>query len=67
MGGYGMFGGYGAGFGWLFMLLWVVLLVWGVVMLARWLDGRSSNARSAIRARTAMDILKERYARGELK
>ncbi|MGA7180131.1 MAG: SHOCT domain-containing protein [Thiobacillaceae bacterium] len=67
MGGYGMFGGYGAGFGWLFMLLWGVLIVGGVVMLVKWLGGSSSNPSSSIRDRTALDILKERYARGELK
>jgi putative membrane protein len=63
MGEYGMYGGYG--FGWVFMLLWLVLIVWGIGMLVRWLDGRASNR--PLGNKSAMDILKERYARGELK
>ncbi|MBW8459079.1 MAG: SHOCT domain-containing protein [Thiobacillus sp.] len=63
MGGYGMTGGYG--FGWIFMILWVMLIIIGIVVLVKWLsapsvaEGRSGESR-------ALNILKERYARGEI-
>ncbi len=56
-GGYGLFGGLGMGFG---MILWVVLIalvVWTVVALFRRV-GRADEA--------PLEILKRRYARGEL-
>lgn len=60
--------GWGAGwsfFGMLHMVLWWVLIVLGIVVLAKWLfagrprdDERDGNR--------AMNVLKERYARGEI-
>ncbi len=66
--GWGMMGGWsGFGFGWLWMVLWWALIIAGIVALVRWL-GASSSASSgdAATGRKALDILKERYARGEL-
>ena len=65
MDGYGM--GYGFGFGGIFMILWWVLIIVGIVMLVKWLLGSSPG--SCGHGRTggkALDILKERYARGEI-
>ena len=64
MSDYGMAGGFG--FGWIFMILWWVLIIVGIVALVKWV-GTSSAAggRSGGESR-ALDILKERYARGEI-
>ena len=61
MDGYGIAGGYG--FGGIFMILWWVLIIGGIVMLVKWLS-KSSSAESG--GNKALDILKERYARGEI-
>ena len=65
--GPGMMGGYGMGwgFGWFFMLLWWALIIAGIVVLVRWLAGTSRDSHN-IAGKTALDILKERYARGEI-
>ncbi len=60
MGGYG---GWGWGFGWLFMVLFWVLVIAGLVALLRWLFGRESRGFPNDRA---LEILAERYARGEI-
>ena len=61
-GGFDMgWGGFGFGFG---MLLFWVLVVLGIVVLVKWLvGGRPSEPGSRGRA---LEILKERYAKGEL-
>ncbi|OGH29914.1 MAG: hypothetical protein A3B41_05170 [Candidatus Levybacteria bacterium RIFCSPLOWO2_01_FULL_37_26] len=48
--------------GWIPMLLFWILLILGVVALIRYL-GRSSQGQEN---KTPLDILKERYARGEI-
>lgn len=54
--GYGFMGG-----GWLFMgLFWLVVIV-GIVALVRAVGGSRREPR-----KTALDILQERYARGEI-
>ena len=55
------FGGYGMGFGLLFMLLFWVAVIAGIVYLVRYL-GRGK----ACSGNRALDILRERYARGEI-
>ncbi len=61
MGGYGMTGGYG--FGGFFMVVWWVLIIVGIVMLVKWLSQPSHLHGGGSKA---LDILKERYARGEI-
>jgi putative membrane protein len=56
-------GWWGPGFGWVFMLLFWGLVIFGVVALVRWL-ARSRPGRTG--EKTPLDILKGRYARGEI-
>lgn len=59
--------GWGMGFGMLFMLLFWVLVVVGAAALIRWLL-QQSNAGSwrSPGGGAALEILRERYARGEI-
>jgi putative membrane protein len=62
-------GGYGMIFGPLFMILFLAVLVAVVVLLVRWLGGPWQGTyppQQLPPARTALDILKERFARGEI-
>lgn len=61
--GYGAGGCHGMGFGWIGMVLFWVLLVVAAVMLFK---STSGNGMSSGRKNNALDILKERYARGEV-
>lgn len=61
--GWGMMGSWG-GFGWLWMVLWWALIIAAIVALVRWLSARGTEDEQP--ARKALDLLKERYARGEL-
>lgn len=62
--------GWGAGSGWgllgmVPMVLWWAIVILGIVLLAKWL----LTSRSAVGddpGRRALDILAERYARGEI-
>jgi putative membrane protein len=58
---------HGAGFvGWLFMLAFWALVVLGLVFLVRLALRRGRPAQDAAAPETAVEILKKRYARGEL-
>lgn len=66
---YGHMGGFGFGFGWIFMLLFWVLLIGAIVALVRGFSGRGCGHfrdEQKPKEKTAVDILKERYAKGEI-
>jgi len=65
MNGWGNMSGWGWGgmaFGGIMMLLWFALIVTLIVFLVRWISGSSRRKSN----RDALDILKQRYARGEI-
>ncbi|SMC43623.1 putative membrane protein [Sporomusa malonica] len=48
------------------MLLFWGLILWGGIVLVRKMSQRNQDVRSLTTTRTALDILKERYAKGEI-
>lgn len=62
-------GWYAMIFGPLFMILFLAVLIAAVVVLVRWLGGPWPGAvtpHHSLPGRTPLDILKERFARGEI-
>ena len=55
--------GWGMGFGWFFMILFWVLIIFGVVYLIRLLTRDKEEKQQH---ESPLDILKKRYARGEI-
>jgi len=54
------------GFGWLFMILFWVLVIAGTVILARWIASSGDNKGQGQSSETPVDLLKKRYAKGEI-
>jgi putative membrane protein len=57
----GEYGWFGPGFGWLFMVLFWALVIAGIVALIKWLASPPPP-----RNETPLEILRARYARGEI-
>ena len=65
MGGYGIAGQGGWFLGFVFMILMWLLVAGGVAALMKYLFTSSGGAKGGARSR-ALDVLGERYARGEI-
>ncbi len=66
---WGMMGGYGYGYGLIHMIFWIVILiaiVVAIIWLVRSLAGGAGHGPHTRRS-TGLDVLEERYARGEIK
>jgi putative membrane protein len=60
-----MMEGYGMGFGWIFALILIVVIVWAAVRVAD--ASRTRQGQGGYSNRNdAMEILKARYAKGEI-
>jgi len=57
--------GWSMGFGMIGVVLFWVLVIAGIVILVKWVSGSSSGPSQSL-AKTALDILKDRYAGGEI-
>jgi putative membrane protein len=65
MGDMGGWWGWGMGFGWISMILFWALVVFAIVAIVRWLMPQPLGGASH-RDRTPLEVLQERYARGEI-
>ena len=64
---WGGYEGWGWGFGLLHMLGFWILLIVAVALIVRWVSGAPGRSEAGPSAReTALDILKKRYAKGEI-
>lgn len=57
-------------FGWLFMLAFWVFVVWAIIVFVKWAAGMNRgvnpSGESSRRGPSPLEILQERYARGEI-
>lgn len=60
--GFGWFGW----FGMVFMLLFWVAIIVGAIWLIKWLSERGSKESTSTSKKRALEILDEKYARGEI-
>lgn len=62
--------GYGFGFGWIFMVIFWGLVIWAILALVRGGLGHSccghNHDENKRKESNAVDVLKERYAKGEI-
>lgn len=65
-----MMGGYYGGMGWIVIILgfiFFIAIIVGIILLIVWLAKRATHSVSEPKTNTkALDVLKERYAKGEL-
>jgi putative membrane protein len=59
-------GGYGMFFGPLFMILTLIVVIAAIVLLIQWLGGGSWQGAQKPTGPAPLDILKARFARGEI-
>lgn len=69
--GYGGYGGYGGGYGWMGMMGIIMPLIFGIgiILLSIYLFRRNSSqvhTNGFSKQNSGLDILRERYARGEI-
>jgi putative membrane protein len=62
--GYG-FSWFGMLFGWVFTILFLGLFIWGIVTFIKWMSEQGPG-NATKKEDSAMAILKERYAKGEI-
>ncbi len=62
---WGNWGGYGwgMGFGWIFMVIFWALVIFGIVYIVQSLTRRAGQSG---KEESALDMLKKRYAKGEI-
>lgn len=62
-----MYGWGGLGFGWIFTVILWIIIIWGILALIK---GRSHHETTSERetgtSKTPLEILKQRYAKGEI-
>lgn len=59
--GFTPYGGFGMG--WIFMILWWIIIIAGIIVVIKWLIEQSQGSNNR---RSPIEILNERYAKGEI-
>ena len=66
--GYGGYGGFGGGYGWVGMFMLIIFVI-GIILLGIYLFRRNSSqgyTNGLGKQNNGLDILRERYAKGEI-